>query len=480
MLFATSTFAIFFAVVWGAHWATARWPRVQLALLLAASWFFYAFWDWRFLGLLLGSTVVDFVCARAMRSPRDAARKRALWASLLFNLGVLATFKYFNFFADAAVQALQAMGWRADPFTIDVILPVGISFYTFQTLGYTIDVYRRRIEATDDALAFATYVAFFPQLVAGPIERAERLLGQLRAAKTWVTRDQVDGAARVCLGLFEKVVIADNLGRLADRIFEAPSDEVGLAELGVGAVAFAFQIWGDFAGYSDIAIGSAKMLGVELSENFDAPYLARSPREFWRRWHISLSTWLRDYLYIPLGGNRRGPVRTQINLALTMLLGGLWHGAAWTFVLWGAWHGLWLALHRAWVRARTALGVEPERWAPASVRRGAYDLLAGTVTFAGVCVAWVLFRATSLEHAGRMLTPSALVARPDHLAATAMYLAHYVWAAMVIQALVRARPQLRQGGRWQPPLLLLASWGLLFMFLHGGFESGRQFIYFQF
>ena len=486
MLFYTSTFAIFFAVVWGLVWASAAHTRLRLGILALASWCFYAWWDWRFLGLLLGSSLIDYLAGRGIARAGARARegegagRRWLWLSLSFNLGVLALFKYFDFFAGSAAHLLGALGFEADFVTLEIVLPVGISFYTFQTLGYTIDVYRGRSEACEDPVAFATYVAFFPQLVAGPIERASKLIPALRARPQFAWASQLDGAARFALGLFEKLVIADSLGRLADRIFEARPDELGLAEVGLGTVAFAFQIWGDFAGYTDMAVGAAKMLGVELSENFMAPYLARSPREFWQRWHISLSTWLRDYLYVPLGGNRRGPLRTQINLALTMLLGGLWHGAAWTFVVWGAWHGLWLALHRGWLRLRGRMGLEVEAWRGPLGWGG--SALAGLFTFAIVCVGWLLFRAPDFDSVARM-SDGALTrwsGRPDHLVASTIYLLHYLWPAMVLQIFVRLRPELRRGATARMALCFLALWGVVMVLFHAEYEHGRQFIYFQF
>ncbi len=383
-------FALAFALVFGLTRGTGR----KVALLLA-SYLFYGAWDPRFLLLLVGSTGLDFLVGRALGSPGGIVRRRRLLAvSVVGNLGVLGVFKYLGFFVDSATAALHGLGVSVPVRSLEITLPVGISFYTFQTLSYTIDVFRRRIEPTRSPLDFANYVAFFPQLVAGPIERAERLLPQLRGVGgRW--RADGRGFGLIALGAFKKVVIADNLAPLVDLTYGDPST-THAAALWLGTYAFAVQIYCDFSGYSDLAVGLGRLMGIRLVENFDAPYAATGPREFWRRWHISLSTWLRDYLYIPLGGNRRSRTRTAFNLAVTMLLGGLWHGAAWNFLLWGAFHGMLLGLGRS---SRLSRG-----WArvPAMARR--------MVFFHVVCLGWALFRARSLRECGiiwaKLLNPA--------------------------------------------------------------------------
>jgi alginate O-acetyltransferase complex protein AlgI len=361
--------------------------RGQNLVVLGASYLFYGAWDWRFLSLLWLSTVVDYSVGRALgRTDDPARRRRLLWASLVTNLGLLATFKYFGFFTESFVDLMAGLGWQVDAPTLQIVLPVGISFYTFQTLGYTIDVYRRDIEPTREPLAFAVYVAFFPQLVAGPIERAGRLLPQFERR-----RDPVDSATAwsgvhlVLQGLVKKVAIADLVAPYVADAFGG-AQEAGAAALALGVVGFGLQIYGDFSGYTDIARGSARLLGIELVRNFEQPYLSTSITDFWRRWHMSLSTWLRDYLYIPLGGNRTG--HTARNLMLTMLLGGLWHGAAWTFVLWGGLHGLYLMIHRRFGRTPGHGGLPTARELPALV-----------ATWVAVHLAWVLFRAEDLTQA---------------------------------------------------------------------------------
>jgi D-alanyl-lipoteichoic acid acyltransferase DltB (MBOAT superfamily) len=396
MVFNSLHFIWFFTVVYGVYRLVPH--RAQNWLLLFASYYFYAAWDWRFLGLLLASTLVDFSCALWMsRASSPASRRALLIASLGFNLTLLGFFKYFNFFAENLHGIFSALGWNLDFVTVRVLLPIGISFYTFMTMSYVIDVYRREIPATRDLLDFAVFVAFFPHLVAGPILRAARLLPQIDAPRR-ITRDQMrDGAWLIAWGYFQKVFVADNLAALTDRVFDVDSPQTGINVL-LGTYAFAFQIYGDFAGYSNIARGTSKLMGIELIENFRFPYLVRTAQEFWRHWHISLSTWLRDYLYIPLGGSRGSEWLTRRNLLITMVLGGLWHGAAWTFVIWGFYHGLLLIAYRV------ADGVHAIRrllLGPGAVARA----IACAIMFHVTCYGWLIFRAQSAAHV-RTLTVS--------------------------------------------------------------------------
>ena len=363
-------------------------------LLLLSSWFFYACWDWRFLSLILVTTVVDFLVAQRIHQSEDPGkRRRWLGLSIAVDLGILGFFKYFNFFVEELGMLFSAVGWGEWRTGLEIVLPVGISFYTFQAMSYTIDVYRRQTRPATRFLDFALYIAFFPQLVAGPIERSSRLLPQVEKPRPRLDEARFRmGFHLVLSGLFLKVVVADNMAWLADYAFSRAPDELVATEVMVGVVAFAFQVYGDFAGYSAIAIGVAKWLGFDLMENFRRPYFALDPRDFWSRWHISLSTWLRDYLYIPLGGNRLGAGRTSMNLMVTMLLGGLWHGAAWTFVIWGGIHGSWLVIHRALAKSK-------------SVGRGGFVQMAARmmVTFLVVCLTWLFFRAETLSQAVGML-----------------------------------------------------------------------------
>ncbi|NNK62895.1 MAG: MBOAT family protein [Gemmatimonadetes bacterium] len=387
MLFNSYLFWAFFAVVLLLYRGLKH--RGQNRMLLVASYVFYGSWDWRFLSLIVFSTLVDYWVGLALADPSatDRRRRRLVTVSLVSNLGLLAVFKYLGFFVDSAAALLEGLGLQANLPSLHIILPVGISFYTFQTLSYTIDIYRRKLEPTRDLLDFGLYVAFFPQLVAGPIERASHLLPQVLRPRRTTERQFREGLYCILYGLFKKVVIADNMALVVNHIFSQPPSTLNGLDTLVGVYAFAFQIYGDFHGYSLIAQGVARWLGFDIMDNFRQPYFAWSPQEFWRRWHISLSTWLRDYLYIPLGGSRGTAFQTYRNLAATMVLGGLWHGAAWTFVVWGTVHGVWLGIHRAIKRDDAG----PGGW----LARGMKIF----VTFQIVCVTWLFFRAESVGQA---------------------------------------------------------------------------------
>jgi D-alanyl-lipoteichoic acid acyltransferase DltB (MBOAT superfamily) len=386
VLFNSISYWVFFALVLAGFYAARR-PRDRTLLLLVASYVFYGWWDWRFTLLILASTVIDFLAGRAMGSAGPAKRKALLLVSLTANLGMLGFFKYHDFFARSIAAAL---GLPVDSFVLGVLLPVGISFYTFQSMSYTIDVYGGRLRPVRNFADFALFVSFFPQLVAGPIVRARDFFPQLddwrRPSEVVVQR----GVVLILVGLIKKMVFADQFALTSDAYFADPTAHPGALAAWSGTLAFGMQIFFDFSGYTDIARGCAKLLGFHFPMNFRRPYLSGSITEFWRRWHISLSTWLRDYLYIPLGGNRRGRVLTYRNLLLTMALGGLWHGASWNFVLWGVYHGLLLAVERllggAFAGTRgAALWAAP---ALAPLRTG--------LTFALVLVGWVPFRAATL------------------------------------------------------------------------------------
>ena len=402
MLFNTLQYAWFFLAVFVVSWLLVPKPTLRRVFLLAASYFFYGSWDWRFLGLLLVSTVVDFVVARRMELVPKSERRFLLLISVLTNLGILGFFKYFNFFTDSVVQLLQTAGINAHAPTLHIILPVGISFYTFQTMAYTIDVYRGRAKTCKDPIAFALYVSFFPQLVAGPIERAQSLIPQLERDPPAFSNTEAGRALfLIGIGLFKKVVIGDYLAvNLVDRVFASPSSYSALETL-AGIYGYAVQIYCDFSGYTDIAIGCAALMGVHFELNFNSPYKAHNLQEFWHRWHISLSTWLRDYLYIPLGGSRRGNLFTYLNLMITMLLGGLWHGAGWQFMFWGFLHGGLLGVTRAFQRLRgtSETAAETPRTASAIV----WHVIGVFLTFHYVCLGWVFFRADSFGKAWAIL-----------------------------------------------------------------------------
>lgn len=393
MLFNSFEFWIFFACVVALYWRLER--RGQNILLLLASYFFYGYWDWRFLSLIAISTLVDFFVAhRLEETEAPRARKHLLVISILTNLGLLGFFKYFGFFVKELTQLLDLLGIPASGPALNIILPVGISFYTFQTLSYTIDVYRREAKPIRSLLDFGVFVAFFPQLVAGPIERSKNLLPQICSSRKFHKKYFHEGLYHILFGLFKKVVIADNMAPIVERVFSTPPDQISSPELWLGLYAFAIQIYCDFSGYSSIAQGLAKWMGINLSWNFKLPYFASNPSTFWTRWHITLSQWLRDYLYIPLGGNRGGIARTFRNLGITMALGGLWHGANWTFIVWGVLHGAILIAYRI-------AELVPQSKKRLSTRTG--HVLRTLFFFHVICITWLFFRADSINEAFGLL-----------------------------------------------------------------------------
>jgi len=535
MLFNSTVFFIFFAVFFAFYWRIADQPRVQNALVLIGSLAFYGWWDERFLILIAASTAVDYVAglgasgeriraadlrkagsylglvSLAATAPtfgeswrwlaltfavafaagaivllieRSKGDRRRLWltTSLIANLGLLAVFKYFGFFTESFVAAAQSIGFSVNAPMMAIVLPIGISFYTFQTLSYTIDIWRGDMRPTRRLIDFAAYVTFFPQLVAGPIERARALLPQFELRREWRSSSIGEGALLFLWGLYKKTVIADNLAPIVNAAFAAP-EQTAPALMLSGILGFAVQIYCDFSGYSDMARGIARMLGFELMMNFDLPYFSRTPSEFWRRWHISLSSWLRDYLYVPLGGNRGSGINTYRNLIVTMLLGGLWHGAAWTFIAWGAFHGVILAIYRA--MSIDSL-IERAKGSGAVI----INVLAWSVMSMLTLVGWTLFRAQSLSDAGaaldgafRLESLRNLAAAPEALAVLALT-APLVFAnianrffAPVIKGFVEER---RSAGafpalvRYSVMLTLLCS----VVFLSA--EGQQDFIYFDF
>ena len=399
MLFNTLEYAKFFGLVFAVSWLLARARKLRIVFLLAASYAFYARWNFRFVPLIFASSTADWFLGNAIgRASEPRARKRWLALTVVLNLGVLFVFKYLKFGIDTARGVLMSFGFHPPDLALDIVLPVGVSFFTFESMSYVIDVYRGHIRPHPSYLEYLAFVAFFPHLVAGPIVRPRDLLPQLSAPAAWDEGAASRALFLIALGLVKKVAIGDYLAvNLIDRVFDAPLQFSAL-ECYAAVVGYAVQIYCDFSGYTDIAIGSALLLGVRFPKNFDAPYKAASIRDFWRRWHISLSTWLRDYLYVPLGGNRKGPARTYVNLMATMLLGGLWHGANWTFVAWGGLHGVALAANRA-----------VERWrGPSSPSRDSIGFVRTTLgvffTFHFVCATWIFFRADTFRGATRMFS----------------------------------------------------------------------------
>jgi D-alanyl-lipoteichoic acid acyltransferase DltB (MBOAT superfamily) len=474
MVFNSLHFVGFFLVVYALY---RRLPhRAQNWMLVAASYYFYAAWDWRFLSLLIGSTVVDYWVGRYLgRTGSPGRRRAALVASLVFNLGVLGFFKYFNFFAANLTALCELVGWRLDPITVNVVLPMGISFYTFMTISYVIDVYRRQLPPATNFIDFALFVCYFPHMVAGPVLRAPLLLPQLSRPRTISRQQIVEGLWLIAWGYFQKMFVADNLARLANAVFDTSATPTGLDAL-FGIYAFTFQAYGDFAGYSNLARGVSKLMGIELNVNFLFPYLVLSPQQFWRNWHISLSTWLRDYLYIPLGGNRGSEVKTTRNLLITMILGGLWHGAAWHFVLWGFYQGLTLVINRGVVAVATR-----RRWSlPAGVHW--QQIALGVFMFQVTAFGMLWIRTLSVTQA---LHLTRLVFTDLHPAANTVASLVVPFFLVVVPLMIVHVYQARKGSELAPLGLprpvRYALYGAVFylVLLFGDFE-GAQFLYFQF
>jgi D-alanyl-lipoteichoic acid acyltransferase DltB (MBOAT superfamily) len=396
MLFNSINFAIFLPIVFILYWfATNGDYKKQNILLLLSSYFFYACWDYRFLFLLIFSTLLDYFTGLKMFDAKSKHSKKFwFWLSIIVNLGFLGVFKYYNFFAASFAEAVAGFGLHVNPWTIKVILPVGISFYTFHGLSYVIDIYKGRIKAEKNFIDYSVFVSFFPLLVAGPIERATHLLPQIQTKRTFDYKRAIDGLRQILWGLFKKVVIADQCAEYANMIFNNSATYPG-STLVLGALFFTFQIYGDFSGYSDIALGTARLFGIELLRNFAFPYFSRDIAEFWRRWHISLSTWFRDYLYIPLGGSKGGTWMKVRNTFIIFLVSGFWHGANWTFIIWGFLNALFIMPSIIFNTNRNNIDI---------VARGKYfpsikDFFSILLTFCLTVFAWIFFRASSLDHA---------------------------------------------------------------------------------
>ena len=395
MLFNSIDFAIFLPIIFVFYWfVTNRSLKLQNFLIVIASYTFYGWWDWRFLSLILFSTIVDYTIGNKLRKEKKQFRRRALlWTSIIVNLGMLGFFKYYNFFLENFITAFSFFGAEIKANSLNIILPVGISFYTFQTLSYTIDVYKKKLEPTKDFIAFSAFVCFFPQLVAGPIERATNLLPQFYKKRTFNYVKAIDGMRQILWGLFKKVVIADNCAEYANQIFNNSAD-MSAGSLVLGALFFTFQIYGDFSGYSDIAIGTSRLFGFDLMQNFKFPYFSRDIAEFWRRWHVSLSTWFRDYLYIPLGGSRGGVWMKIRNTFIIFLVSGFWHGANWTFIIWGALNALYFLPLLLTNNNRNNL----ETVAQGKLFPSIKEFLAILLTFTLTVFAWIFFRSENIAH----------------------------------------------------------------------------------
>src|SRR6266536_2457209 len=467
MLFDTPIFIFFLVVVVSAYWCLKF--RDQNKFLLIASYFFYGWWDWRFLCLMIASTLIDYFIAIKIADTEDRRMRRGLLSlSLVVNFSILGFFKYFNFFADSLTVALSTLGIHASAPLLRIILPPGISFYTFQEVAYIVDVYKGKLPASRSFLDYGLFISLFPHLIAGPIQRPSHLLPQVQKPRQWDSEKGFDGLLLILEGLFRKCVIADNCALIANAAFGGSFGKPSILVALLGMYAFAWQIYGDFSGYSSIARGCAQLLGFHFMVNFRQPYLAERMQDFWRRWHISLSTWLRDYLYIPLGGNRHGERQTYRNLMLTMFLGGLWHGANWTFVIWGGIHGGALAAERRFTNWRVPHSGFVWKW------------LKRIFVFHVVCLAWIFFRAQSLKAAWEMLKGFARWSWRPEFPAAFMFLALFSLPLMLLDlylessgdeycfASLAVRPRLAFGLACALVIALL------------GANQANAFIYFQF
>lgn len=478
MLFNSFAFGIFLPLVFIIYWVLKKAPlRVQNLFVLCASYFFYGWWDWHFLSLIIFSSIVDYAVGLTLsKTSKPSHRKALLTASLVTNLGLLAIFKYYDFFITSFCDMLNQIGLSASPHTLSVILPIGISFYTFQTLSYTIDIYRKKTEPTEDIIAFFAFVSFFPQLVAGPIERARNLLPQFLSRREFDDAKARDGMRQMLNGFFKKMVIADNLAPVVENIFSNYAQYDGFTLL-AGVFFFSMQVYCDFSGYSDIAIGCARLFGFDLMRNFAFPYFSRDIAEFWRRWHISLSTWFRDYLYVPLCGEKPSRLKRATNIIITFTICGLWHGANWTFIFWGFLHGLYFLPMTLARRHKRYIGTAAEgRILPSLRETGAI-----MITFSLVLFAWIFFRSESLAHAVgyiKTMTISPSTGVIDYAYIPVLLLTCI--GLLVLEWFARKKQFLLQIDRF--PLVL--RWSVYFLVVSViivfGASEGNEFIYFQF
>lgn len=477
MLFNSLDFAIFLPIVFILYWFVAHKNlKFQNVLIVFASYIFYAWWDWRFLSLIAFSTLVDYCIGRLLKNEDNInKRKIYLWTSIIINLGFLGFFKYYNFFIENFTEAFSFFGGKIQANTLNIILPVGISFYTFQTMSYIIDVYKRKLEPTKDIIAFFAFVSFFPQLMAGPIERATNLLPQFYKKRTFNYAYAINGMRQILWGLFKKIVIADNCAKYANIIFDG-SDNYSGSTLLLGALFFTFQIYGDFSGYSDIAIGTSRLFGFNLMQNFAFPYFSRDIAEFWRRWHISLSTWFRDYLYIPLGGSRGGTWMKIRNTFIIFIVSGFWHGANWTFIIWGFLNALYflplLLLNKN--RINTDLVAEGK------IFPNPREFIQISLTFLLTVIAWIFFRANNLSHAFQYLSDLFTLNFFTYQEIFPFEIFGLLFLFILIEWLGRSSKYTIEKIDWIPRPL---RWGFYFglivlMFVYTGEQ--QEFIYFQF
>ena len=487
MFFNSLDFAIFLPIVFILYWfVTNKNLKLQNFLIVVASYVFYGWWNWRFLFLILFSTIVDFSVGIGLKN-QDNQRKRKLllWTSILVNLGFLGFFKYYNFFLDNFIEAFSFFGMQIKANSLNIILPVGISFYTFQTLSYSIDVYKRKLEPTNDFVAFAAFVSFFPQLVAGPIERAIHLLPQFYSKRIFDYSKAVDGMRQILWGLFKKIVIADNCAIFVNDIFSNYNDYHGSTLL-IGGIFFAVQIYGDFSGYSDIAIGTARLFGFNLMQNFAFPYFSRDIAEFWRRWHISLSTWFRDYVYIPLGGSRGNMPKRIRNTFIIFIVSGFWHGANWTFIVWGALNAIYFLPLLLLNKNRKHTNIAAENRIIPNVK----EFIQIVSTFFTTVIAWIFFRAENVSHAilylKKLFSPSLFYLPYKDLWAIntgnkIIYLGIFLSIFILIEWLQRDKKHALEFQNFEAPRII--RWSIYYIIIISCFIMNgvqQDFIYFQF
>ena len=468
MLFNSLDFAVFLPLVFILYWSLKNSRKAQNVIILLASYTFYAFWDWRFLGLLIFSTLVDFYIGKALHSStKPSKRKRFLLLSIAVNIGLLAFFKYHNFFVQSFVDAFSFFGVPIQGRFLNIILPLGISFYTFQTLSYTIDIYKNKLEPTKDLIAFAAFVSFFPQLVAGPIERAANLLPQFTSSRKIESSNAIIGINQIIWGLFKKLVIADNCAQYANDIF-ANYTQYSSLTLVLGALYFPFQNYADFSGYSDIAIGTARLFGFRLIINFRYPYFAQNISEFWKKWHISLSTWFRDYIYFPLGGSQGNRVSIIRNVVIVFALSGLWHGANWTFVVWGLYNGLLLIVYHILKLKLKQYKASKVLW------------MNSLLTFSLITFGWIFFRSETLNDSFNYIYQITNL----NLEIDKLGIERYsfeILPILVIFLLVELINQKKEFPLQHGKNLLIQTIAVVgFILMFGSFSEMREFIYFQF
>lgn len=479
MIFNSIDFALFLPIVFILYWfVTNKSLSLQNILIVVSSYLFYGWWDWKFLSLILFSTIIDYTIGLKLETESSQIKRKVLlWISVIVNLGFLGFFKYYNFFLDNFVNAFQFFGHQINTQGLNIILPVGISFYTFQTLSYTIDVYKRKLKPTKDFIAFSAFVSFFPQLVAGPIERATHLLPQFYTKRKLDYSKAVEGMHQILWGLFKKIVIADRLAIVVNEIYNYPDEYHGFTLI-LGTLLFAFQIYCDFSGYSQIAIGTAKLFGFDLMKNFNTPYISSSLSEFWRRWHISLSTWFRDYVYIPLGGNKTSKHRWYFNILLVFIISGFWHGAKWTFIIWGAIHGVILIL-------------ESFLYEITLPKNRIIKSLKIIITFTIVCFGWIFFRANSLNDAFYIINDISTLSNYNYsqislymipvvkntVFAMDIFLSVVFVIILILAEVINKENRFNKlKFRFRLPIYIIVIWTI---FILGAFEKS-EFIYFQF